>query len=56
MSDSLKRELTDDDIDVVQQMALWYFTNTKANENADIYHVDYAGEPSFQPVAIAEKE
>ena len=55
MSDSLKRELTDDDIDVVQQMALWYFTNTKANENADIYHVDYAGEPSFQPVAIAEK-
>ena len=55
MSDSLKQELTDDDIDVVQQMALWYFTNTKANENADIYHVDYAGEPSFQPVAIAEK-
>ena len=55
MSDSLKQELTDDDIDVVQQMALWYFTNTKANENADIYHVDHAGEPSFQPVAIAEK-
>ena len=55
MGDSLKQELTDDDIDVVQQMALWYFTNTKANENADIYHVDYAGEPSFQPVAIAEK-
>ena len=55
MSDSLKQELTDDDIDVVQQMALWYFTNTKANENADIYHVDYEGEPSFQPVAIAEK-
>ena len=55
MSDSLKQELTDDDIDVVQQMALWYFTNTKANENADIYHVDNAGEPSFQPVAIAEK-
>ena len=55
MSDSLKRELTDDDIDVVQQMALWYFTNTKSNENPDIYHVDFAGEPSFQEVAIAEK-
>ncbi len=55
MSDSLKQELTDDDIDVVQQMALWYFTNTKADENSDIYHVDYAGEPSFQEVAIAEK-
>ena len=55
MGDSLKQELTDDDIDVVQQMALWYFTNTKANENADIYHVDYAGEPSFQEIAIAEK-
>ena len=55
MSDSLKVELTDDDIDVVQQMALWYFTNTKSNENSDIYHVDFAGEPSFQEVAIAEK-
>ena len=55
MNDSLKRELTDDDIDVVQQMALWYFTNTKSNENPDIYHVDFAGEPSFQEVAIAEK-
>ena len=55
MSDELKRELTDDDIDVVQQMALWYFTNTKQEENSDIYHVDFAGEPSFQEVAIAEK-
>ena len=55
MGDSLKQELTDDDIDVVQQMALWYFTNTKSDENSDIYHVDFAGEPSFQPVAIAEK-
>ena len=55
MSDSLKKELTDDDIDVVQQMALWYFTNTKADENSDIYHVDCAGEPSFQEIAIAEK-
>ena len=55
MSDSLKQELTDDDIDVVQQMALWYFTNTKAEENSDIYHVDVAGEPSFQEIAIAEK-
>jgi len=55
MSDSLKQELTDDDIDVVQQMALWYFTNTKAEENSDIYHVDFAGEPSFQEIAIAEK-
>ena len=55
MSDELKRELTDDDIDVVQQMALWYFTNTKKEENSDIYHVDFAGEPSFQEVAIAEK-
>ena len=44
-----------DSIDVVQQMALWYFTNTKSNENPDIYHVDFAGEPSFQEVAIAEK-
>ena len=55
MSESLKKELTDDDIDVVQQMALWYFTNTKSDENADIYHVDFAGEPSFQEIAIAEK-
>ena len=55
MGDSLKQELTDDDIDVVQQMALWYFTNTKAEENSDIYHVDFAGEPSFQEIAIAEK-
>ena len=55
MSDSLKQELTDDDIDVVQQMALWYFTNTKAEENSDIYHVDFAGEPLFQEIAIAEK-
>ena len=55
MSDSLKQELTDDDIDVVQQMALWYFTNTKSDENSDIYHVDFAEEPSFQEIAIAEK-
>ncbi len=55
MGDSLKQELTDDDIDVVQQMALWYFTNTKSDENSDIYHVDFAGEPSFQEIAIAEK-
>ena len=56
MADSLKQELTDDDIDVVQQMALWYFTNTKSDENPDIYHVDFAGEPSFQEIAIAEKD
>ena len=55
MGDSLKQELTDDDIDVVQQMALWYFTNTKSDENSDIYHVDFAEEPSFQEIAIAEK-
>ena len=55
MSDSLKKELTDDDIDVVQQMALWYFTNTKSDENSGIYHVDFDGEPSFQSISIADK-
>ena len=56
MSEALKKELTDDDIDVVQQMALWYFTNTKAEENADIYHPDdFGGAPSFQALAIADK-
>ena len=55
MSDELKRELTDDDIDVIQQMAIWYFTNTKPTENSDIYHVDFNGEPSLQELSIAEK-
>ena len=55
LSDSAKAELTDDDIDVIQQMAIWYYTNTTPEENSDIYHVDFAGEPSFQSVSIAEQ-
>ena len=54
LSESDKRELTDDDIDVVQQTAIWYFTNTTAEENADVYHVDFAGEPSFPAISLAE--
>ena len=54
LSESDKRELTDDDIDVVQQAAIWYFTNTTAEENADVYHVDFAGEPSFPAISLAE--
>ena len=54
LSESDKNELTDDDIDVVQQTAIWYFTNTTAEENADVYHVDFAGEPSFPAISLAE--
>ena len=54
LSESDKKELTDDDIDVVQQTAIWYFTNTTAEENADVYHVDFAGEPSFPAISLAE--
>ena len=54
LTESDKKELTDDDIDVVQQTAIWYFTNTKADENSDVYHVDFAGEPSFPAISLAE--
>ena len=45
-------ELTDDDIDVVQQLAIWYFTN----KDDVTYHLDINGEPSLQEVLEAKKE
>ena len=45
-------ELTDDDIDVIQQLAIWYFTN----EEDPTYHTDFNGEPSLQRVFEAKKE
>ena len=44
-------ELTDDDIDVVQQLAVWYFTNY----DDPTYHKDMAGEASFQTVLLSAK-
>ena len=44
-------ELTDDDIDVVQQLALWYFTNY--DDSTD--HKDMVGEASFQTVLQSTK-
>ncbi|MFR1777721.1 MAG: SpaA isopeptide-forming pilin-related protein [Clostridia bacterium] len=44
-------ELTDDDIDVVQQLAIWYFTNY----DDPTYHKDMAGEASFQTVLLSAK-
>ena len=44
-------ELTDDDLDVIQQLAIWYFTN---KEDA-VYHTDFNGEPSLQVVLEAKK-
>lgn len=44
-------ELTDDDIDVVQQLAIWYFTNY----DDTTYHKDMAGEASFQTVLLSAK-
>ena len=48
---SSNNELTDDDIDVVQQLAIWYFTNY----NDSTYHKDMAGLPSFQTVLESKK-
>ena len=44
-------ELTDDDIDVVQQLAIWYFTNY----DDSTYHKDMVGEASFQTVLQSTK-
>ena len=44
-------ELSDDDIDVVQQLALWYFTNY----DDSTYHKDMVGEASFQTVLQSTK-
>ncbi|MEI3430821.1 MAG: SpaA isopeptide-forming pilin-related protein [Clostridia bacterium] len=44
-------ELTDDDIDVVQQLALWYFTNY----DDSTYHKDMENEASFQTVLQSTK-
>ena len=44
-------ELTDDDIDVVQQLAIWYFTNY----DDSTYHKDMEGEASFQTVLQSTK-
>ena len=44
-------ELTDDDLDVIQQLAIWYFTN----KEDPVYHTDFAGEPSLQVVLEAKK-
>ena len=44
-------ELSDDDIDVVQQLALWYFTNYD-----DLtYHKDFENQASFQTVLQSTK-
>ena len=44
-------ELTDDDIDVVQQLAIWDFTNY----DDPTYHTDMQGEASFQTVLQSTK-
>ena len=44
-------ELTDDDIDVIQQLAIWYFTNTSEIQ----YHKDFAGLPNLQTVSQSIK-
>ena len=44
-------ELTDDDIDVVQQLAIWYFTNY----DDSTYHKDFGGQASFQTVLQSTK-
>ena len=44
-------ELTDDDIDVVQQLAIWYFTNY----DDPTYHKDMVGQASFQTVLQSTK-
>lgn len=41
--------LTDDDIDVVQQLAIWYFTN----KNDEEYHTE---EPTLKDILIAKKD
>ena len=46
------RDITDDDIDVVQQLAIWYFTN---EENAD-YHKDFAGKPTVPVLQQSKKK
>ena len=38
--------LTDDDIEVIQQLAIWYYTNP----NDTNYHVDKNGEPKLQTI------
>ena len=44
-------ELSDDDIDVVQQLALWYFTNY----DDSTYHKDFENQASFQTVLQSTK-
>ena len=44
-------ELTDDDIDVVQQLAIWYFTNY----DDSTYHKDFENQASFQTVLQSTK-
>ena len=44
-------ELSDDDIDVVQQLALWYFTNY----DDSTYHKDFGNQASFQTVLQSTK-
>ena len=44
-------ELTDDDIDVVQQLALWYFTNY----DDSTYHKDFENQAFFQTVLQSTK-
>ena len=45
-------ELTDDDIDVVQQLAIWYFTNY---DDSTYHKEDMVGEASFQTVLQSTK-
>jgi uncharacterized repeat protein (TIGR01451 family) len=45
--DTIKSTLTDDDIDVVQQWAIWYFTNGSNSEN-EYYNAKYQAMGSIQ--------
>ena len=40
-------EITDDDIDVIQQLAIWYYTNA----SDETYHKVFAGEPNLSTVS-----
>lgn len=48
-------EITEDEIDIIQQLAIWYFTNQKEEENSNTYHVEENGIPSLQEISRSLK-
>lgn len=50
----LESDITEDEIDLIQQLAIWYYTN-QTEENASVYHKEEDGVPTLGTISQSMK-